>query len=77
MPLLIHDTITDYEEKVKKFTFHYASTYTRAKDAGADVVKQIYIPLCLYLYEDGLQETTFMVNLHSTMPLLIPKRRQH
>ena len=52
MPLLIHNTLPCVVLKIDIFTFHYASTYTEYLDEYFDD-DFIYIPLCLYLYEEG------------------------
>ena len=53
------------------FTFHYASTYTGTGALQNLPRKNIYIPLCFYLYGYVLDARQGKTHLHSTMLLLI------
>ena len=70
MFLLILDalqlTATSFE-----FTFHYVSTYTVIDVQSQISGRDIYIPLCFYLYAKLSQSRQLWPDLHSTMFLLI------
>ena len=51
-------------------TFHYVSTYTLRKTHSRWLFL-IYIPLCFYLYEETQITQSWVLDLHSTMFLLI------